>query len=145
MELCQHVECMKKRKQWTQRVKNVEYWEQELRRLHANEYRIKWSAHVEQRESERNVRSWQSQEIFENGSCISFAIYNDTQFGQTYEWIWFWYLKVGRGLYRPIHMVLKMNPGVPVQKIVVSTIYDPSIKPWMWDENYSTRICWKEK
>lgn len=146
MKLCQHTECIKKRKQEGFHVQNLEYWEQELHRLHRQEaYRIKWSAHVDIRESDRSVLSWQTQEALFHGSCIGFVTYQHPKFGLTHKWTWLWYVKMGPGLYRPLHLVLMVNPEILSKRITVTTVYDPSMKSWMWDPNYIHRICWKDK
>ncbi|MCL6444200.1 MAG: hypothetical protein K6T83_12220 [Alicyclobacillus sp.] len=146
VDKCEHPECVAKRERWIHQQRQTGKWSDELRELMDHHgYKIKWSDHLDERETLRSIPSWQSKQALENGDCISFSVYQDPKYGLTYKWLWLGYAKVGLGCYRPLHLVLLVNPNNSARKIVVGTVYDPSATPEIWDESYSVRICWKEK
>lgn len=143
MRKCEHRECITNRKKWLRSQRHVSQHGDELRELLDLGYTVKWGVHSDHRESFRNILAWQSQEALENGDCVEFHVYQDSQHGLTYKWVWLGYAKVATGNYRPIHLVLLVNPNNPIKKIYVATVYDPSIESWKWDETYYVRVCWK--
>lgn len=145
MNPCDHPDCAAKRQRWIRQQRLCDKWGDELHELQKTHgYTVKWSEHSDARETLRTIPPWQSKQAFENGDCISFSVYQDPKYGLTYKWIWLGYAKVQPGSYRPIHLVLLVNPDNPVRKIVVGTVYDPCATPDIWDESYSIRICWKD-
>jgi hypothetical protein len=70
-------------------------------------------------------------------------VVNDPIHGLTNKWVWLGYAKIGRGTYRPLHLVIACPATERVHVVTVLTVYDPSEKDWMWDESFETRICWE--
>lgn len=49
------------------------------------------------------------------------------------------HVKSGEKKYRPIHVILKRNPGTDLWKVV--TVYDPRTEGFRWGSNYQERKC----
>lgn len=47
------------------------------------------------------------------------------------------YIKTGKNAYRPVHIPIMKKNGQWVAK----TVYDPSTRPWQWENNYQDRVC----
>lgn len=105
---------------------------------------LQWSKHLDDREVQRHIGSRHSTDAFMNGECIWFSVVNDPIHGPSNKWVWFGYAKVGKATYRPIHLVLVQPVSDTVQEVTVMTAYDPSDRPWMWDDTFETRICWEK-
>ena len=137
--MCDHEECKQKQKQWLRGTKDLEGKEQDLKNL-LNSHELAWSLHSEIREDQRRIPARQSTEAFREGFCLHFSIYHDPKHGLTQKWLWMGYAKVGTGLYRPLHLPILYN--VTTGLLQVGTVYDPSSKPELWNEDFTIRQCW---
>lgn len=137
---CHHPDCIVKRNAWIRGTVHAMEYGDELRSLISSGYKLEWSLHVEERESQRSIPAWQSSQAFENGDCIHFVcIHNEEK--TVNKWLWLGYAKVAPGVYRPLHLVI-VSDGQR-RRLTVATVYDPSQTPHMWDETYTVRLCWK--
>ncbi len=44
----------------------------------------------------------------------------------------------------PVHIVVICYTNKP-DAVLVLTVYDPRLKPWMWTSDYKQRVCWCNK
>ena len=144
MRTCEHTTCAAKRIKWLRGTRNLEAHRGELKKLIAMGTILEWSRHLDEREMQRQIPSRQSTDAFENGECIWFGVVNDPIHGLTNKWLWLGYAKIGKATYRPLHLVITCNAKESTRALTVATVYDPSEKPWIWNDTFETKICWEQ-
>ncbi|SHK95746.1 hypothetical protein SAMN05443507_1295 [Alicyclobacillus tolerans] len=140
---CKDRNCVQRRKQWTKGTQNLEYQTERLQKKLEQNIPIIWTKHLDDREIMRNISSLQSAEALKNGYCIWYNQTSEPQYGSVEKWIWLGYAKTGPKTYKPLHLVLSYSKDS--DRIIVLTVYDPSVLYWMWNKTFEKRICWHKE
>jgi hypothetical protein len=96
---------------------------------------LAFDGHAEFREVFRAFSQSQVMEAFMEGDVIECHKKN----GEYGFLIWY-YVKIGRGQYRPIH-VRAIMPVQNQHHMMVVTVYDPRSMDWRWNNTFDKRIC----
>ncbi|NHN33327.1 DUF4258 domain-containing protein [Paenibacillus agricola] len=89
------------------------------------EFRVLWRAFSESQVLEAVLKGEIIESRFKNGEYGFLIWYN---------------IKLAARQYRPMHVsvtMLESNPNF----MIITTVYDPRSKEWVWTENYTRRIC----
>ncbi|MFD1362762.1 DUF4258 domain-containing protein [Lentibacillus salinarum] len=132
---CQDPEgCHKKHTQWKEWQERIilegeEIHEEIIRDMDENGTPLSMSKHGGKRELYRAFSPTEINNAVRNGWVIEYSPKRMTLHILHH-------FKVGKGSYRPIHVVIGYK-----EKLKVVTVYDPRSKAWKWDRNYQERVC----
>jgi len=101
----------------------------------ANEAVLTFDDHAEFRELWRAFSENQVMEAFINGDVIECH-----KHGSELGFLIWYNVKIGRGLYRPMHVRAIMN-STNSRFMTIMTVYDPRSHEWKWEDNYTRRVC----
>ena len=145
MNICGHWECQSKRESWLNHSIGLDSDSEFIVKWINEGQPINWSAHVDMREGQRRIPAFHSKDALENGYCINRVKYTDARFGKVTKLTWLGYVKVDKGQYRPLHLIIKISRKDGMTPVTIATVYDPSTKPWMWNQDFTLKVCFEEQ
>lgn len=144
--------CLTKHQKWLEKQsKYAQIGQEELERfrvlLKEGKASLVYHKHELKREYFRAISEQDTREVLENGWVIERNIYNkeiSTEQGikkiTVVNLVILYYIKLGQGRYRPIHLVINFKPKQP-DKWMAITIYDPRSMSWKWSDDFTERVC----
>ncbi|MCF6095083.1 hypothetical protein L1765_14055 [Microaerobacter geothermalis] len=139
-ELCQNPECVKWRKI---NKRNFEKYAQIAEKLfeayleQENPYHFfELTKHARKRTVERAINTFQLfGEVVANGYVVGYQPKGKVMIIKGF-------MKIGKGLYRSLHVPLKIEETDEGLLVRVLTVFDPSYSSHLFDEKLEQRICW---